>query len=166
MIRILLGVLHIPNLTRNLISSRKIDVASVKTMCGDGGCKMVRRSMVLMRGVLYGTLCKILGSTIINECHSFVFPEGGGKYDRTLTASGGKVMLWNQRLGHIGEKGLRSLQGKGMVEGMTGCTLDFGFCEHCIYGKHNRVRFASGATREKGILELIHSDLFGSVHVP
>ena len=40
-IRTLPGVLHIPNLVRNLISVRKMGVASVKTMCGDGGCKMV-----------------------------------------------------------------------------------------------------------------------------
>ena len=39
-----------------------------------------------------------------------------------------------------------------MVEGMTDCTLDFDFCGHCIYGKQNRVIFASGATRAKGIL--------------
>jgi hypothetical protein len=75
-------------------------------------------------------------------------------------------MLWHQRLGHIGEKGLRTLHGKGMVEGMSNCTLDFDFCEHCIYGKYNRVRFPSGAKREKGILELIHSDVFGPVPVP
>ena len=49
---------------------------------------------------------------------------------------------------------------------MTNCTLDFDFYEHCIYGKQNRVRFASGATRAKGILELIHSDVFGPVPVP
>ena len=49
-------------------------------------------------------------------------------------------------LGPIGEKGLRILHGKGMVEGMSNCTLDFDFCEHLIYGKHNRVRFPSGAT--------------------
>jgi hypothetical protein len=53
-----------------------------------------------------------------------------------------------------------------MVEGMSNCILDFDFCEHCIYGKHNRVRFSSGATREKGILELIHHDVFGTVLVP
>jgi IS30 family transposase len=53
-----------------------------------------------------------------------------------------------------------------MVEGMSNCTLDFDFCEHFIYGKHNRVRFSSGATRAKGILELIHSDVFGPVLVP
>ena len=49
---------------------------------------------------------------------------------------------------------------------MSNCTLDFDFCEHYIYGKHNRVRFPSDATREKGILELIHSDVFGPVPVP
>ena len=46
-------------------------------------------------------------------------------------------MLWHQIMEHIGEKGLRALQGKGMVEGMTDFTLDFDFCEHCIYGKQN-----------------------------
>ena len=49
---------------------------------------------------------------------------------------------------------------------MTNCTRDFYLCEHFIYGKQNRVRFASGATRAKGILELIHSDVFGPVLVP
>ena len=50
-IRTLSGVLHIPNLERNLISLRNMDVAGVKTVCRDGGCKMVQGSMVLMRGV-------------------------------------------------------------------------------------------------------------------
>jgi hypothetical protein len=63
-------------------------------------------------------------------------------------------------------KGLRTLHSKGMVEGMSNCTLDFDFCEHCIYGKQNHVRFSSSATRAKGILELIHNDVFGLVHVP
>jgi hypothetical protein len=47
-------------------------------------------------------------------------------------------MLWHQRLGHIGEKGLRTLHSKGMVEAMSNCTLDFDFCEHCIYVKYNQ----------------------------
>jgi hypothetical protein len=44
-------------------------------------------------------------------------------------------MLWYQILGHIGEKGLRLLHDKGMVEGMSIYSLDFVFSEHCIYGK-------------------------------
>jgi hypothetical protein len=61
-------------------------------------------------------------------------------------------MLWHQRLGHIREKGIRLVHGKGMVEGMSKFSLDFYLCEHCVYGKHNWVRFPSGATREEGIL--------------
>ena len=36
-IRTLPGVLHIPNITINLICIRNMDVRSVKTVCGDGG---------------------------------------------------------------------------------------------------------------------------------
>ena len=78
-----------------------------------------------MRGVRYGTLYKLLGKTIIDECNNSVVLEEGSKDDKTLTASGGKTMMWHQRTRHIGEKGLRALQGKGMVEGMTDCTLYF-----------------------------------------
>ena len=96
-IRTLLGVLHIPNLVRNLISVKKMDVLGVKAVCGDGGCKMVRGSMVLMRRFRYGTLYKLLGGTIIDECNSSFVPKGGDKVDRTLMASRGETMLWHQR---------------------------------------------------------------------
>ena len=75
-------------------------------------------------------------------------------------------MLCHQILGHIGEKGLRILHRNGMVEGMSNCSLDFDFCEHCVYGKENRVSFPSGAKRANKILELVHSDVFGPMSVP
>eukprot|EP00253_Pinus_taeda_P030226 PITA_30226 len=82
-----------------------------------------------------------------------------------LVVFGEKTMPWNQRLGHIGEKGLQILHGKGMVEGMGNSSLDFDFCENCVYGKQNRVIFPSGGKR-KQILKLVHSDVFGPVKVP
>jgi hypothetical protein len=165
-IRTLPGVLHIPKLSTSLIFVSKLDDAGVDTILGKGTCKMVRGAMVLMRGVRCGTLYKLLGRTYTNGCNSLVVPEQTNKEDKTNTIPGNKTILWHQILGNIGEKGLRTLHDKGMVEGMSNCTLDFDFCEHCIYGKHNRVRFSSGATRPKGILELIRSDVFRPVHVP
>jgi hypothetical protein len=53
-----------------------------------------------------------------------------------------------------------------MVEGMSKFSLDFDFCEHCVYGKQNRVRLPSGAMRAEGILQLVHNDVFGLVSVP
>jgi hypothetical protein len=75
-------------------------------------------------------------------------------------------MLWHERMGHIGEKGLRSMHNKGMVEDFLEYNFEVDFCEHCIYGKQSRVRFPSGEKRENGILDLVHSDLFGPVSVP
>ena len=90
---------------------------------------------MLLKGVRFGTLYKLQGRTISDGCNSSIFPDIGFEEERSPTVSGEKVMLWHQRLGHIGEKGLRLLHGKGMVEGMSNCSLDFHFCEHCLYGK-------------------------------
>jgi len=40
-----------------------------------------------------------------------------------------------------------------------------GLFEHYVYRKHNRVSFPFGAKRVKGILDLVHSDVFGLVLV-
>eukprot|EP00253_Pinus_taeda_P021872 PITA_21872 len=135
----------------------------VKTVFEKDTCKMVRGALVLMRGVRIGTLYKLQGSTVVDGCNSSMVPENGAE---NLVVSGEKTMLWHQRLGHIGEKGLRILHGKGMVEGMSNSSLDFDFCENCVYGKQSRVSFPSGGKRTKQILELVHSDVFGPVKVP
>jgi hypothetical protein len=75
-------------------------------------------------------------------------------------------MLWHERMGHIREKGLRAMHNKGMLEYFFECNLEVDFCEHCIYGKQVWVRFSSGVTREKGILELVHSSVFGLISMP
>ena len=91
---------------------------------------MVWGALVLMWGVRIGTLYKLQGSTIIDGCNSSVVPESGAE---NLVVFGEKTMLWHQRLGHIGEKGLRILHGKGMVEGMSNSSLDFDFFENCEF---------------------------------
>jgi hypothetical protein len=124
----------------------------VKTLFEKETCRMVQGAMVLLKGVWFGTLYKLKGSTISDGCNSSIVHDIGVEEERTPTVSIEKVMMWHQILGHIGEKGLRLLHGKGMVEGMFNFSLDFDFCEHCVYGKQNRVRFPSGATRVEGIL--------------
>ena len=83
------------------------------------------------------TIYKLLGSTISDGCNSSIVPDIDVEEERTTTVSGEKVMLWHQRLGRIGEKGLRLLHGKGMVEGMSNFSLDFDFYENFLYGKQN-----------------------------
>jgi hypothetical protein len=105
-IRKLLGVLQIPGLDRNLNSVRKMDDAGVKTIFEKETYRMVRGVMVLLKGVQFGTLYKIQGRNISDGCNSSIFPDIGVEEERTPTVSGEKGMLWHQRLGHIGEKGI------------------------------------------------------------
>ena len=110
---------------------------------------MVWGALVLMWGVRIGTLYKLQGSTVVDGCNSDVVLESGAK---NLVVSGEKTLLWHKRLGHIGEKGLQILHGKGMVEGMSNNSMDFNFYGNCVYGKHNQVSFPFIGNREKHIL--------------
>ena len=98
---------------------------------------MVRGEMVFMRGVLCGTLYKLLGRTIIDGCNNTIVLRSKYEECKVLDVSRGDIMLWHQRLGYTRETGLQSLQGKGMVEGMSNCTSYFIFCEHYLYGTQN-----------------------------
>jgi len=132
-IRTLPRVLHIPELTRNLIYVSKMSDVGVHTMFEKETCKMIQGAIVLMTRVCNETLYMLLRSTISNGCNGFFVLKG--EEDKTLMVSREKTMLWYQILGHIGEKGIRALHGKGMVEGMFDFSLDFDSCEYCIYGK-------------------------------
>jgi hypothetical protein len=75
---------------------------------------------------------KMQGRTISNGCNSSIIPDIGEKEEKTPTVPGEKVMLWHQILGHIREKGLQLLDGKGMFEVISNSSMDFDFCEHCV----------------------------------
>ena len=64
-------------------------------------------------------------------------PKGANTLEGKLPVE--KTMLWHMRFGHIGEKGLKTLKNKKLIEGLNDCNLEFDFCEHCVYSKQNHV---------------------------
>jgi hypothetical protein len=105
-IRTLLVVLCILGLARNLIYVRKMDDAGVKTVFEKETCRMVQGEMVLLKGVQFGTLYNLQGNTISDGFNSCIVPKIGSEEEEKPTVFREKVMLWHQRLGHIGEKRL------------------------------------------------------------
>eukprot|EP00253_Pinus_taeda_P006476 PITA_06476 len=112
-VKTLPGVLHIPALDKNLISVSNLDDAGVKVVFDKDTCKMVQGALLLMQGVWIGTLYKLQGSTVVDGYNSSVVSESGSE---NLVVSRENTMLWHQRLGHIREKGLQILHGKGVAE--------------------------------------------------
>ena len=68
------------------------------------------------------------------------------------------------RLGHMSEKGMTILSKKGCL-GSAG-TGKLEFCEHCVLGKQKKVSFSTAKHRTQGIVDYIHSDLWGPLRVP
>ena len=58
----------------------------------------------------------------------------------------------------MSERGLKILDEKGLLCGLTKVTLPF--CEHCVTSKQHRLKFNKSSSRSKSTLELIHSDVW------
>ncbi|KAG8498778.1 hypothetical protein CXB51_005209 [Gossypium anomalum] len=75
-----------------------------------------------------------------------------------------KIAKVYDSLGYMSENGMVELSKRGLLDGQGICKLNF--CEHCVFGKQKRVRFTKGIHNTKGMLEYIHSDLWGPSRVP
>jgi hypothetical protein len=67
------------------------------------------------------------------------------------------------RLDHLGKCSMFELHKRNLLKCVKSCKL--GFCKYCMYGKQRRVSFKVGSHTSKGILEYVHSDVWGSVVV-
>jgi hypothetical protein len=86
--------------------------------------KVTKGSLVIAKGEKVGTLYLCTGNT-----DSSIY----------LASTGVDTTLWNHRLGHMSEKGMQILQKINLLPDIKQIDLDF--CEHCVYGKHKRVKF-------------------------
>jgi len=63
------------------------------------------------------------------------------------------------RLGHLSERRMTELHKRNLLHGVKTCKLNF--CKFCVLGKQTRVSFMTGKHRIEGILDYVHSDVWG-----
>ncbi|XP_026440691.1 uncharacterized protein LOC113339671 [Papaver somniferum] len=105
-----------------------------------------------MKGTRVNGLYTLQGTTVTGDatvCSSI------SEYETTK--------LWHMRSGHMSERGLDVLSKQGLLCGHKTGKLDF--CEHCVFGNRCRVMFSTTIHNTKGILDYIHSDLWGPSRV-
>jgi hypothetical protein len=154
-IRTLTDVRHISDMSKNLISLSTLDGKGYKYSGGDGVLKVSKGSLIVMRGDLKSAnLYRLRGTTI----------TGDAAVISNLLSTSDATNLWNMRLGHMSELGLTVLSKRGLLDGHNISKLDF--CEHCVFGKHKRVKFNTATHSSKGVLDYVHSDLWGPSRKP
>ncbi|WCJ40143.1 Transposon Ty2-LR1 Gag-Pol polyprotein [Euphorbia peplus] len=148
--RTLTDVRYVPSLTKNLISVEVLGRKGFTIVIKEDSMKVVSGALVVMKGVQKSNnLYYYEGSTVIGAAATV------SSDDKELEAT----ILWHMRLGHAGEKSLKALASQGLLNGVQSCKLDL--CEHCIKGKQTRVKFGTAIHNTKGILDYVHSDVWG-----
>ncbi|KAL5841705.1 hypothetical protein ACOSQ3_012308 [Xanthoceras sorbifolium] len=138
------GVRHIPGLKRNLISIGQLDGEGYCTTFSGCEWKITKGALVVACGKKCGTLY------VTSNLENIV----------AVADSDGKSNLWHQRLGHMSEKGMKTLLSKGKLPDLK--AVDVGLCEDCIFGKQKKVSFAKiGKIPKAEKLELVHTDVWG-----
>ncbi|XP_072151377.1 uncharacterized mitochondrial protein AtMg00300-like [Setaria viridis] len=140
MIRMLKDVRHILGMARNLISLSTLDDEGYKYFGSGGVCKVSKGSLVHMIGDMNSAKLYVLrGSTL----------HGSVTVATVSNDEPNKTNLWHMRLGHMSELGMAELIKRDLLDG---CTLGkMKFCEHCVFGKHKRVKFNASFHRTKDV---------------
>ena len=150
-VRTITDVRHVPGMKRNLLSLSTLDKKGYKFSGSNGVLKVSKGSLIVMKGDLRAAeLYHLQGTTIIGDA---AVSSHSSSSDSDVTN------IWHKRLGHMSEHGLVILSKKGFLHGCNTSKLDL--CEHCMFDKHKRVKFNTSVHTTEGILDYVHSDLWG-----
>ena len=105
-----------------------------------------------MKGHIENGLYVLQGSTVI---------ESVSAVEENVDS---KCLLWHKRLRHVTERGLNELSKQGLLNGEKIGKLPF--YENYIFGQATRLKFIKSVHSTIGILNYIHSDLWGSLKTP
>ena len=145
--KILTDVRHVPELRKNLISLGVLDTNGYKTFMQGGVMKFYKGILLVMKEKKVGNIFQLEGRTELDYA-STVFENDSNS-----------IRLWHPRLGCMSERGLKILSDRKLLPSLKYSKLDF--CKHCLFGKQSKQKFKTGNHTSKGILDYIHSDVWG-----
>jgi hypothetical protein len=146
------NVLYVPGLEKNLVSISCLEYKGNRIAFVDGKVLSCFRDSnienVRVIGTREGRLYRLLERNDEALVHDEVKPN----------------QLWHRRYAHINYQALPFL--KKMVEGILELqSTHEGICKGCALGKNVKKPFSSSNNKSKEILDLIHSDVCGSMPV-
>jgi len=156
-VRVLRNVRYVPKLKKNLISLGALESNGLVVTMRDGMLRATSGALVMLKGIRKNNLYYYQGSTVVGAAVAATAVSSSRKDEEA-------TKLWHMRLGHAGEKSLQLLAKQGLLKGVKACKLKL--CEHCVLGKQKRVKFGTAIHNTEGILDYVHSDVWGPSKTP
>jgi hypothetical protein len=147
MVGLELNVRHVPKVEKNLISLGTLNLNSYGYKSESGVINVTKGAMVVMKGQKTSkNIYKLLGSIVVGGIAS-------------IESDSDCTILWHMQLSHMSEWGMLELPKRNLLKGVKVCKLDL--YKFCVLGKQNRVQFKTAAHKTEGILDYVHSNVWG-----
>lgn len=148
-------VLHVPDLSTNLLSVSQMVRNGNSVLFNGDGCK------------IYDVRNDLIATASLKD-NMYKLNVTEHQETMLMTTVSSDLDLWHRRLGHMNVDYMKKLQ--GMAEESSFSKLKFAGCENktcivCCKGKQTRLPFKNSGTRATEMLELVHSDLCGPMQV-
>lgn len=151
-------VFYVPELKNHLLSIGQLQEKGLTVSFKSNNCNIYHPSKGL---IIQAAMTPNRVFVLVSEAR---MTGGSIKSEVCLHTSHDVAKLWHQRFGHLGYKGLKTLQQKEMVTGLPEINETEEVCTDCLKGKQHRDSFPKKSKwRASKKLELIHSDLCGPI---
>ena len=146
------NVFYVPDLKRNLLSVKRLEMAGIKIIFDNGVVKLITNDR------------NLIGIGKRNNLYEIDFEIKHEYQCQNIMVEKNDFKLWHKRFAHLNYFSLEKLIKGKMVEGIDEsiqiCKVDF--CEPCIAGKMSRKPFGI-RSRSSRILEIVHTDICGPI---
>ena len=145
------NVLHVPTIMKNLVSVGQMLKQGMQVRFDQDGCFTEKQGLIIAHERREGHMF-ILDS---HEMKLAMFAKS--------TKINSDIELWHKRIGHINLKKLKEMKSKVVVIGFPTFKEKViqGICEACQFGKQHRHPFPKERNVSKGLLDVVHSDVWG-----
>lgn len=143
------NVLYVSDLSRNLLSVKRLEPSNIKVVFEQGEIKLIRNTELIAQAYRKN-LYEMKFSVVNNECLN-------------IETQNKDAILWHNRYGHIGYSSLKKLKNYDTILGLNNFQINnIEFCESYVRGKMIRNTFQT-RTKSKRPLEIIHTDICGPI---
>ena len=132
---------------KNIISVGAVESKELKVTLENVILNVTKGSLVVMKVIRDKSLYYLKGSTVTDFLTILVVLD----VDATQVCHMG--------LGHTSVKSMQVLAKQGLLNGTE--TYKLKFYEHCVLGKKTKVTFGTASHHTKGILDYVHTDVWG-----
>jgi hypothetical protein len=147
----ILDVYYVPNIKHNLLSVGKLMAHGYDVTFHNNTCTILNLTK------------RLVAKFPMTNNKLFPLEIRSGNMYACNISNMTETELWHYRYGHLPVKSMSLLQKQSMVIGFPPSINQIRSCESCIVGKHQRDSFPSSSYRAKECLELVHTDLCGSM---